>query len=215
MTTARAPPSRERVVGPDRAAGFAERAPTIRCASPVPPSPPRRVRRRPSACPACLCCCSLRHRASSTRANTTPRGHRRAVSESSSSIAPPAAPSVRCSCAAPRACCRSRRAECADAPLRAQLAAAPCVTAPAQREPTRRLRERRRAESESSLPVTPPTLPIARGPHRRISTDLTALSFCCSPRHRPSSVIVREPALATPSERRAASVPALSKCRAS
>ena len=37
---------------------------------------------------------------------------------------------------APRARCRSRRAECADAPLRAQLAAAPCVTAPAQREPT-------------------------------------------------------------------------------
>ena len=50
---------------------------------------------------------------------------------------------------------------------------------------------------------------------RRASSDITALSFCCSLRHRPSSVIVREPTLATPSERRAASELALSRCRAS
>ena len=50
---------------------------------------------------------------------------------------------------------------------------------------------------------------------RRASSDITALSFCCSLRHRPSSVIVRESTLATPSERRAASELALSRCRAS
>ena len=43
---------------------------------------------------------------------------------------------------APRARCRSRRVECADVTPRAQLAAAPCITAPTQREPTRRSLER-------------------------------------------------------------------------
>ena len=88
-TTERAPPSRERVVVPDRAAGFAERASISIRASRVRPPPPRRARR-----------------------------------------------------------CSSR----------AQLAAAPCVTAPAHREPTRRPRERRRAASESSFLVGPPLL---------------------------------------------------------
>jgi hypothetical protein len=50
---------------------------------------------------------------------------------------------------------------------------------------------------------------------RRASSDITALSFCCSLRHRPSSVIVREPTLATPSDCRAASELALPRCRAS
>ena len=91
-----APPSRERVVDPDRAADFAERAPIAVRASRVRPQPPRRARRR------------------------SPR---------------------------------------------AQLAAAPHVTAPAQSEPTRRPRERRRAASESS------TLIARRGP-RRSCADL-------------------------------------------
>ena len=68
-TTARAPPSRERVVVPDRAAGFAERAPIVVRASRVQPQPPRRARRRPPSSSAC--CCSSRHRAGSIRANTT------------------------------------------------------------------------------------------------------------------------------------------------
>ena len=50
---------------------------------------------------------------------------------------------------------------------------------------------------------------------RRASSDITALSFCCSLRHRPSSVIVREPTLATPNDCRAASELALPRCRAS
>ena len=58
----------------------------------------------------------------------------------------------------------------------------------------------------------------ARARHRvrrRASSDITALSFCCSLCHRPSSVIFREPTLATPFERRAASELTLSMCRAS
>ena len=91
-----APPSRERVVDPDRAADSAERAQIAVRASRVRPQPPRRARRR------------------------SPR---------------------------------------------AQLAAAPHVTTPAQSEPTRRPRESRRAASESS------TLIARRGP-RRSCADL-------------------------------------------
>ena len=59
MTSARAPPSRERVVVPDRAAGFAERAPIVIRAWRVQPQPPRRARRRPPPSSSACCCLLL------------------------------------------------------------------------------------------------------------------------------------------------------------
>ena len=129
-TTARAPSSRERVADPDRAAGFAERAPAFVRASRVWPQPPRRMRR-----------CSPRAQPAAAPYVTTPaqseptrrlRERCRAASKSSILIAPPASPSVRRLPPVPRACDRSCCAERTDTQLRAQPAAAPHVTAPAQ-----------------------------------------------------------------------------------
>ena len=108
-TTARAPPSRERVVGPDRAAGFAERAPIVIRASRVRPQPPRRARRRPPR--AQLAAAPHVTAPAQSEPTRRPRERRRAASEPSTLVAPPASPSVRRSPSAPRACGRSRRAE--------------------------------------------------------------------------------------------------------
>ena len=126
-TTAQAPPSRERIVVPDRAAGFAERGSISICASRVRPPPPRRARRCPSRVQlaAAPCVTAPAHRKPTRR----PRKRRRAASESSFLIAPPASPSVGRSQSAPRACGRRRRAERADAPLVLSLLlllASPC-----------------------------------------------------------------------------------------
>ena len=114
-TTVRAQPSRERVVDPDRAAGFADRASIPIRASRVRPPPPRRARRCPSrAQPAAAPCVTAPAHQEPTR---RPRERRRAASESSFLIAPPASPSVRRSQSAPHARGRRRRAVRADAPL--------------------------------------------------------------------------------------------------
>ena len=114
-TTVRAPPSRERVAVPDRAAGFAGRASISIRASRARPPPPRRARRcssraQPAAAP---CITAPAHREPTRR----PSERRRAASESPFPIAPPASPSVRRSQSAPRTCGRRRRVERADAPL--------------------------------------------------------------------------------------------------
>ena len=114
-TTARAPPSRERVVVPDRSASFTERASIAIRASCARQSPPRRARRCPSrAQPAAVPCVTAPAHREPTR---RPRERRRAASESLVLIAPSASPSVRRSQSAPRACGRRRRVERADAPL--------------------------------------------------------------------------------------------------
>ena len=113
MTT-RAPPSRRRVVVSDLAAGFAANATNYVRASCLRPQPPRRARRRPSrAQPA-----AAPHITASDQSEPTrrPAELHRAARNSSFLIAPPASPSVRRSMSASHACCRSRRAERADAP---------------------------------------------------------------------------------------------------
>ena len=202
-TTARTPPSRERVVDHDRAVGFVERASTFVCVSRVRPPPPHRERRCPSrAQPAAVLlasprrltesrhnnrenaaeprasrrsrscrrlrracvdlrlrlaraaaaaaprapmplscsalCCSLRHRAGSTRAGTTtarapPSRERIVDSDRTACVAERASIVVSASRTRPPPPRWARRC-----PSRAQPAAAPCVTAPAQQEPTRR-----------------------------------------------------------------------------
>ena len=118
-TTARAPPSRERVADPDRAAGFAEGASTFTRASRVRPHPPRRARRRsPRAQLAAAPHVTAPAQSEPTR---RPRERRRAASESPILIAPPASPRVRRHSSAPRACGRIRRAERAGAPLEPSL----------------------------------------------------------------------------------------------
>ena len=119
MTIARAPPSRERVFDPDRAAGFAVRVPVSVRDSRVRLQPPRRVRRRsPQAQPAAAPYVNVPAQSEPTR---RPGERCRAASESSILIAPPASPSVRRCPSAPCACSRSRRAECAFAPLKPSL----------------------------------------------------------------------------------------------
>ena len=89
-----------------------------------------------------------------------------------------------------RARCRSCRAACDDAPLRAQPAAAPCVTAPAQREPTRRARERRRTEGESSFVTTPPSVACADRPSRFARAAVAAVPRATTPLCVPSSLLL-------------------------
>ena len=140
--------------------------------------------------------CSLRHRASSPRADTTtvrapPSRERVAVPDRAAGFAGRASISIRASRARPPPPRRARRCS-----SRAQPAAAPCITAPAHREPTRRPRERRRAASESSFPIAPPaspsvrrsqSAPRARGSRRRaeragVPLVLSPLLFLASPR---------------------------------
>ena len=83
------------------------------------PQPPRRARRRPPR--AQLAAAPHVTAPAQSEPTRRPRERRRAASESSFLIAPPASPSVRRSSSAPRACSRSRRAERADAPLELSL----------------------------------------------------------------------------------------------
>ena len=83
------------------------------------PQPPRRARRRPPR--AQLAAAPHVTAPAQSEPTRRPRERRRAASESSTLIAPPASPSVRRSPSAPRACGRSRRAERADAPLELSL----------------------------------------------------------------------------------------------
>ena len=202
-TPAERAPSRERVVVPDRATGFAERAPIVIRAWRVQPQPPRRARRPPPSVELSLLLLLTSPRRLNLEPTRRPRERRRAASESSFLIAPPASPSVRRSSFAPGACSRSRRAERADAPppRRAQLAAAPHVTAPAQfranttsaRAPPSRERvvvPDRAAGFAERAPIVVRAWRVQPQPPRRARRrpPPSSSACCCSSRHRAGSV---------------------------
>ena len=129
-TSARAPPSRERVVVPDRAAGFAERASIVIRASRVQPQPPRRARRRPPRAQLAVAphvTAPAQFRANTTSARAPPSRERVVVPDRAAGFAERASIVIRASRVQPQPPRRARRR-----PPRAQLAAAPHVTAPAQ-----------------------------------------------------------------------------------
>ena len=195
-TTARAPPSRERVADSDCTAGFAELATVCVRASRVRLQPRCQARQRSLSSPAR--CCSSRHRAGApaqSKPTRRPRERRQAASESSILIVPPASPSVCRPPPSPRTCGRSRGAECANAPLEPRSLLLP-ITAPARSKPTRGPLERRRVASVPLILVAPPASP------RRASTS--ACASCvrlqpprrvrrCSPRAQPELLLLTSP----------------------
>ena len=173
--------------------------------APIAPSPAA-ARRSVRAAPLCRADFAAPQRAPPARLcqsrHARPRERRRAASESSFLIAPPASPSVRRSSFAPGACSRSRRAERADAPLRrAQLAAAPHVTAPAQfranttsaRAPPSRERvvvpDRAAGFAERASIVIRASRVQPQPPRRaRRRPPPSSSACCCSSRHRAGSI---------------------------
>ena len=122
-----------------------------------------------------------------------------------------------------RARCRSRRVEFAYVPLRAQLAApAPCITAPTQREPTRRSLERAPPSRERvvgldrAASVACADRPSRRAPYRarrRAPGDISALGFRCSPLTTPAPSPLEGDAERAPSRERVVASTVRRPCR--